>query len=251
MRGYLACRYGYYRVPRSPWQETLGLLMYLVPARRAFVDSQILYLPAKMHGRLLDVGCGNGQTLALMTNLGWQAQGLDIDPAAVQVASAKGLKVRQGTLQSQQFEAGAFDAVLMSHVIEHIHDPVSLMKECHRILRPGGQLIVITPNIRSWGHRIYRSNWRGLEPPRHLQIFSRCSLSSLSTLAGFSAGKCRAISRRASDSLLASQLLKQKKEAQRPGPLSRIYAAVLGWAEWTGSHLDQDAGEELVLVSYK
>lgn len=250
-QGYLSRKYGYYRV-RSKWQESLGLLMYLVSRRRAFVDAQVFYLPAKNPGRLLDVGCGNGQTLARMADLGWQAEGLDTDPIAVQVAGAKGLKVRQGTLHSQQFAPESFDAVVMSHVIEHVHDPLSLMKECHRILKAGGRLVVITPNVRSWGHRIFKNAWRGLEPPRHLQIFARPSLTTLSTMAGFPGCECRAISRSASDILRASQSLKrQETTALRSNRMSRLWAAILSAAEWAAAYLDHDAGEELVLVSNK
>ncbi|HJX83388.1 MAG TPA: class I SAM-dependent methyltransferase [Candidatus Angelobacter sp.] len=251
-QGYLARKYGYYRIPRSKGQEVLGLLMYLAPKRRAFVDSQVFYLSAKKQGRLLDVGCGNGEALESMAALGWQTEGLDIDPIAVQVARSKGLKVRQGTLQSQQFASGAFDAVVMSHVIEHVHDPVLMMQECNRILKPGGRLVVITPNIRSWGHRIYKSDWRGLEPPRHLQIFTRSALSALSARAGFPSSMCRAIARRASVILEASRSLRRKQAtALRTSRASALWAKTMGGAEWAGAYLDHDAGEELVLVSSK
>jgi 2-polyprenyl-3-methyl-5-hydroxy-6-metoxy-1,4-benzoquinol methylase len=243
-QGYLSRKFGYHKVPHSKGQEAVSLLMYLAPKRRAFVDSQVFYLSAKAQGRLLDVGCGNGETLESMVALGWQAEGLDIDPVAVQVASARGLKVRQGTLQSQQFADASFDAVVMSHVIEHVHDPVSMAQECNRILKPGGRLVVITPNIRSWGHRIYKSDWRGLEPPRHLQIFTRSALSALSIQAGFSSSKCGAIARRASDILEASRSVKKKRAP-------RLWAKIMGGAEWAGAYLDHDAGEELVLVSNK
>ena len=251
-QGYLAHRYGYREPPRSNWGKALGLLMYLASSRRAFVDAQVLYLPANPQGRLLDVGCGNGQMLARMAALGWQAEGVDNDPAAVQVASAQGLNVHQGTLQSQQFADGVFDAVVMNHVIEHVHDPLTLLKECHRILKPGGRLVAITPNIRSWGHRIYESDWRGLEPPRHLQIFARPSLSALSSLAGFPSCDCRAITRGTSDILLASQLLKQRAPGVvRPGRATRLRTGLMSLAEWAGAYLDHDAGEELILVSTK
>jgi 2-polyprenyl-3-methyl-5-hydroxy-6-metoxy-1,4-benzoquinol methylase len=251
-QSYLAHKYGYYRFPRSHWREALGLLMYLVPSRRAVVDAQVFYLPAKKQGRLLDVGCGNGQTLCSMAALGWQSEGIDTDPVAVQVANAKGLTVRQGTLQSLQFTTGSFDSVVMNHVIEHVHDPLSLMKECHRILKPGGRLIVVTPNIRSWGHRVYKQYWRGLEPPRHLQIFSRSSLATLSTVAGFRSSDCRAVTRWACAILLASQSLRRKEaKAIRPRPVFRLWAEIMAVAEWAGAYLDHDAGEELALVSNK
>lgn len=250
-QGYIARKYGY-QIQGSNWREALGLIMYLVPSRRVAVDAQVFFLPAKEQGRLLDVGCGNGQTLVRMATLGWHAEGLDTDPIAVGVAKAKGQEVRQGTLQSQQFTAGSFDAVLMSHVIEHVHDPLSLMEECYRVLKPGGRLVVITPNIRSWGHRIYREDWRGLEPPRHLQIFTRSSLSTLSTLAGFPSCECHAIARGASDILLASRALRRKEAAaRRSGHISRLWAAIMSVAELAGCYLDQDAGEELLLVSNK
>ncbi len=250
-RGYLAHRYGY--ATRSAFfQKIFGVLLYLVPSRRAVVDAQVLFLHAKEGGSLLDVGCGNGQTLAWMAGLGWQVQGLDTDPVAVRVASSKGLKVNQGTLQSQQFAAESFDAIFMSHVIEHVHDPLSLLTECYRVLKPGGKLIVVTPNIRSWGHRLYTSYWRGLEPPRHLQIFARPSLLRLSASAGFASCECRAIIRGAGDILLASRALRKRKSAAASitGTL-RIVAELVTFAEWVGNLLDHDAGEELVLVGNK
>lgn len=249
-RGYLAHRYGY--PTRSIWQKACGLLLYAVPSRRAVVDAQVLFLPAKAGGSLLDVGCGNGQTLAWMADLGWQVQGLDTDPIAVGVASSKGLQVMQGTLQERQFAAGSFDVIFMSHVIEHVHDPLSLMHECRRVLKPGGRLIVITPNIRSWGHRLYKRHWRGLEPPRHLQIFARPTLLRLSGLAGFANCECHAITRGASDILLASRALKiNKAQAGRvSGPL-RFIAEFIILGEWAGSFVDHDAGEELVLIGTK
>jgi 2-polyprenyl-3-methyl-5-hydroxy-6-metoxy-1,4-benzoquinol methylase len=251
-QGYLARKYGYHRVPRSKWREALGLLMYLAPSRRAFVDAQVFYLPSKKQGRLLDVGCGNGQVLSWMAALGWQSEGIDTDPVAVGVANAKGLTVHQGTLQSQQFATGSFDGVVMNHVIEHVHDPLSLMKECHRILKPGGRLIVVTPNIRSWGHRIYKRDWRGLEPPRHLQIFARPSLATLCGLAGFQSCDCRTITRAASYILRASRSLRRREgTALRQGRVSRLWAEIMALAEWAGAYLDHDAGEELALLAKK
>jgi hypothetical protein len=73
----------------------------------------------------------------------------------------------------------------------------------------------------------------------------------LSALAGFQSCQCRAIARRASDILLASQCLKREIQALRPSRALRLWAKIMGGAEWVGVYLDRDAGEELVLVSIK
>jgi len=244
--GYLSHRYGY---RASAAVRVLGMVLYFAPKRRAKVDSQAFYLPAMEQGRLLDVGCGSGQELRWMAELRWHAEGVEPDPAAVQVAREKGLTVHQGTLASQRFPDASFDAVVSSHVIEHVHDPLAFLRESRRILRPGGRLVVITPNIRSWGHRLYRRAWRGLEPPRHLQVFSRLSLAALADKAGFAARECSAITRSAGDILLASRRLRRNESASTGG-FSRLWAGSMALAEWARAYLDRDAGEELVLIAH-
>src|SRR5207249_6934470 len=93
--------------------------------------------------------------------------------------------VHLGPLASHQFASGSFDAIAMSHVIEHVHDPAGLLRECHRILRPGGLLSVVTPNWSSLGHRYFGRSWRGLEPPRHLQLYTLPTLVRELRQAGF------------------------------------------------------------------
>lgn len=74
---------------------------------------------------------------------------------------------------------------MMSHVIEHVPSPVELLAECRRILKKGGVLVALTPNADSATHKHYGQNWRGLETPRHLQIFTRNSLANIAGSAGF------------------------------------------------------------------
>lgn len=73
----------------------------------------------------------------------------------------------------------------MSHVIEHVPSPVELLAECRRILKKGGVLVALTPNADSATHKHYGRNWRGLETPRHFQIFTRNSLANIAGSAGF------------------------------------------------------------------
>ena len=144
-----------------------------------------MYLPAKDSGRLLDVGCGSGQRLKLMHDMGWCVEGVDFDPAAVNNAKSKGLQVRLGKLETQKYPDNHFDAITMNHLIEHVHHPLGLLHECYRILKPGGWLVVVAPNCESWGHKIFERNWIGLDPPRHLYVFSMMTLKKLVDSASF------------------------------------------------------------------
>ena len=183
--GYLGLKYGYGAADVGPAQRAIGGLLYLLPLRRAGVDEEVRQLKARPGGLLLDVGCGSGDWLLRMQELGWAVQGLDFDEAAVQTARSRGLTIRSGGLQAQQYATASFDVVTLNHVIEHLPDALATLTECRRILRPGGVLVLYTPNSTSLGHAVFRSNWRGLEPPRHLNIFGPRSIVTLLRQAGF------------------------------------------------------------------
>lgn len=251
--GYLAASYKYRSVGESGWARLLGYLIYLNPIRRANVGGSVSYLRSMENGRLLDVGCGNGAMLESLEALGWEVEGVDFDSLAVGCARKKGLRVHLGTLAAQGLPPGSFDAVISSHVIEHVPDPLGLLRECHRILKPGGQLIFITPNAGGWGHRLYGPDWRGLEPPRHLHIFTLESLAAIATAAGFTISNCRSIVR-ANGILLASRMLRRTGRADLTSKGSfalRLWAEAAGLAQWAGLIGDRKAGEELLLSSIK
>ena len=156
-------------------------------------------------GRMLDVGCGSGALLQRMRIAGWEVEGVDFDEKAIDRAWREyGVAVRHGDLRAACYPDGSFDAVTMNHVIEHVHDPIALLAESRRILRPGGRLVVVTPNIASWGHARFGRNWRGLEPPRHLHLFSQKTLAETARRAGFARREVRTACARAYAILLAS-----------------------------------------------
>jgi 2-polyprenyl-3-methyl-5-hydroxy-6-metoxy-1,4-benzoquinol methylase len=145
-----------------------------------------MYLDTRASGKLLDVGCGDGSRLARMRELGWQVEGQELDAQAAATAHQfYKLQVRVGPLEEIGYPSESFDAVTMNHVIEHVYEPIELLSECRRILKPSGRLVVVTPNTESLGHRLFKANWRGLEPPRHLLTFCPRTLRILVQRAGF------------------------------------------------------------------
>jgi SAM-dependent methyltransferase len=179
-----------YATRSEPAARLGGLLAKLVPPLAAAIDTEFRFLgpmPAKRVPRVLDAGCGDAGWIAKMRGFGWDAVGNDPDPKVVESARARGLEVRAGGIEAWADSPGTFDAVSMSHVIEHLHDPPAALEAAFALLRPGGFLYVETPNIDALGAAEYGPAWRGLEPPRHLVLFNRASLAGAVRRAGFTA----------------------------------------------------------------
>jgi 2-polyprenyl-3-methyl-5-hydroxy-6-metoxy-1,4-benzoquinol methylase len=191
-REYLAHRYGYGTgtLPRA-LGKALAALTYLVPGPRAAFDLEVRRLGPRPGARLLDVGSGGGHDMDLLQQLGWQVEGVEFDPKAAAVARARGLLVHAGTLEQQSFPDEQFDVVSLSHVVEHLHDPLATLRECRRVLKTGGDLVVATPNARGLTHRKYGEHWYALDPPRHLMLFTQASLKALVQQAGLRAPATR------------------------------------------------------------
>ena len=183
--GYRNRRYGTEQRPASALGPLVGTML---PPTRWPVDAGFRYLPrrrASERPKVLDIGCGAGEWLLAARSAGWEAVGADPDPEAVEQARQIGLAVRAGSTEAWADQAGTFEAVTMNHVIEHVHDPNQALEEVFDLLRPGGQLFIETPNVDALTHAAYGENWRGLEPPRHLILFTRKSLADALRQSGF------------------------------------------------------------------
>jgi 2-polyprenyl-3-methyl-5-hydroxy-6-metoxy-1,4-benzoquinol methylase len=230
------------------------LLSHLPSAERTAILS-VLTLPVSTVESLLDVGCGNGQFIARMRSFGWKVSGIDPDPAAVGYGQRQGLNIRSGTV-SDLPATDRYDVITLSHVIEHVADPVDLLRECRDRLRPGGgRLIIITPNINSLGHRVFGKYWRGLEVPRHFVLFSPTGLRDCVQRAGLSVQSlstetrlAQMIYRHSACASSGDRSVGQRTNFSISTKLAaRLFRMIEGWVV----RLKKDAGEEIFCVCTK
>lgn len=138
------------------------------------------------HGSLLDVGCATGLFLNEMAQGGWEIAGVEPTASAVEYARDRfALKVFGGTLTEAPFQPGSFDVVTFWDVLEHTFSPAEDLFRAARLLRPDGLLVINVPHWDSLARRLFGRHWLGLDPPRHLYVFSRETLTALLAKAGF------------------------------------------------------------------
>lgn len=135
--------------------------------------------------RLLEVGCGPGTFLAVARRRGIEALvGVDRNPWAVERALAAGFDARVGSIETIPAEH-QFDAVVLLDVLEHVRDPGPFLTEVRRRVRPGGRLLIMTPNIGSILARVSGHRWVSFKIPEHVLYFTPRSIGLVLARAGF------------------------------------------------------------------
>ena len=185
IHGYLNRRFGMRRQPANRFGALLFSLLEPLRLKLDYYGRHFTRRRFPQPGRLLDVGCGNGAFLSRAREMGWQVTGCEPDPKAVATCRAQGLSVIQGDVFDPLLDGQRFDAVTISHVLEHVADPEAMLKRVHALLEPGGVLWVAIPNPDSIGLRVFGAAWRGLHCPFHLCIPSQTQLVPRVGQAGF------------------------------------------------------------------
>jgi SAM-dependent methyltransferase len=205
-------------------RSVLTPIDYYTSAHRAESpsDAQIVAIellrPAlqKHDGRVLDLGCGDGFLLAEVDRIGdlsargWELHGADYSPAVLADARRWPYTFEQCNLEEgAPYPDDTFDIVIASQLIEHLYDPDHLLREARRILRPGGQVLLTTPNLQAWYNRALfaagiqpifyetstKSSYIGAgplarvkrspDPVGHVRVFNRRALLDLLVSEGF------------------------------------------------------------------
>ncbi len=143
-------------------------------------------LPERRLGTLLEVGGGAGFFQKAAERAGWRTTGLEVMEAGARFArEILGLDVRSGTLEDATLPAGAWDAVVLLDVIEHLPDPRSSLARARSLLREGGTLLLFTPNFESLSRLALGVDWTVLSPVEHLFYFTESTLGRLVRDVGF------------------------------------------------------------------
>lgn len=247
---YLATRHGY---PRRTNRLITSLAAQVVSPWAERFDRQVMWLrPCPGGGHLLDIGSGDGWFVANMQRLGWHCRALDVDAVSAAGVRKLGIPTDVGTLEAQGYAAASFDAVTLSHVLEHLHHPLAALLECRRILRPGGRLVILTPNVESLAHRRFGPHWQGLEAPRHLHLFSARSLEGLVRQAGFAVITLRTSYKGARLQWLRSHAMVRRgayTTASHYRVADRLRAGVFHYLERRAVRRGVMCGEELMVMA--
>jgi 2-polyprenyl-3-methyl-5-hydroxy-6-metoxy-1,4-benzoquinol methylase len=143
--------------------------------------------------RVLDVGCSSGYLAEPLSRRGNTIVGLELDPAAAQEAEQYCEQVLVGDVETMELpiEPSSFDVVLCGDVVEHLRDPVTALARLRPFLKPGGRLVLSTPNVANWAIRLsllagrWRYTDRGILDRTHTHLFTRATLAEAIRDAGY------------------------------------------------------------------
>jgi SAM-dependent methyltransferase len=156
-----------------------------------FVDNDTKDPQFNRPGKILDVGCGNGEFLFHMSKNGWTSYGVEPSQAAASVGERHGLTIHNGTLLSANYPENFFDYVRSNHSLEHMPNPHDNLKEIARILKPGGKLFIGVPNTDGFALGYFKEYWWNLTAPQHPINYNERSLKALVLPYGFKAVSMR------------------------------------------------------------
>lgn len=194
-------------------------------AMQPFFNRVLDYLEkfSPRRGLLLDVGAATGFFLRLARERGWKVTGVEVSEYAAKMAQRSGLDVHWGVLETAGFHDASFDAITLLDVLEHVADPGKVLSECWRVLRPGGIILINTPDTASSWAKLFGRRWHAFVPPEHLSYFNQKNLSRLMERHSFHIVATGKIAKRFTPAYIFSMLARWQK---------------ISWWAWLARKLD-------------
>ncbi len=171
----------YYGEPGTKFQPVVERLVRIVGERHA----GFLCGAVPPGGRVLDVGCGRGVLLGALADRGFEVHGVEVSATAACGADPRAQIRVAASLRDAGYAEASFDLIIVWHVFEHLADPRGTVEEMHRILKPGGRLVIAVPNFASPQARWTGAAWFHLDLPRHIFQFPLGALRNLLAESGF------------------------------------------------------------------
>ncbi len=165
--------------------ERSGLMRWVRRTKLAQRRKQIEKFSGLKTGRLLDVGCSTGLFLHEMAISGWEVSGIEpTASAAIYARKRFGLDVFQGMLSESPYLSNSFDVITYWDVLEHTFSPSGELRRAVELLKPGGWVAINIPNYDSLEREWFGPLWNGFDPPRHLYVFTRETLTTFLIKSG-------------------------------------------------------------------
>jgi 2-polyprenyl-3-methyl-5-hydroxy-6-metoxy-1,4-benzoquinol methylase len=162
-----------------PHKEQNGLFPWLQGVK----SSAYSWVPKSV--KILDIGCGYGESLGYHKNRGCEVYGVEADQNVKEIAEKYEFNLHIGVFSSDIFQKEFFDYITMDQVVEHLKDPIDIIKQVSKVIRKDGYLILSTPNANGFGAKVFEKKWINWHAPYHLQFFSRESIWIVAKKLGF------------------------------------------------------------------
>ncbi|NHC36032.1 class I SAM-dependent methyltransferase [Scytonema millei] len=180
-------KYHYVRKLLKTSFNTAKASLKSLPFKKFTIEIQEFYQPIGEAAKLLDFGCGSAQFLNEARKQGWNTLGMDFSEQAVEQASRNGHTVfLVSPTVWNEIEDESLDFVRMNHVLEHLYHPKQVLTAIRQKMKPGAVLHIAVPNPHGISSQVFRSQWWGLECPRHIMLYSPPVLKDFLIQLGFS-----------------------------------------------------------------
>lgn len=240
------------RSPNDRWGllgNVMAKIAYL--RKRAFYNlvSDELLPRTPNTPKALEIGCGTGHMLVKLQSVGWETEGVEWAAQAASLArKISGRPVWAGDFRTVSIPLSEYDLIYMHHVFEHIDDPNAALLRIYDLLASGGRAVIIYPNPKSLGAKIYGDSWFPWEVPRHLVIPPAKAVMNVAKQMGFNPLKLSVSAKDAAYYFALSRAYKLSKPANEFHPDINTWDTLLGLVEKFLIKVIPSLGEEITLV---